>query len=74
MTRVNIVRHEALTAELRRRGFNLSYTTSEVFKDVPSGFYKPTSEALRLNMEHIADRMPKDPKYSLKKDKKVLKF
>lgn len=63
-------RHKELTAELLRRGYQLTQTDSDIFATVPTEWYgqwKPTERDLQLNRQRIADRMPADPKFTLKK-------
>lgn len=53
-------RHKQLTQELLNRGYKLSHTDSSIFSQVDIewyGNYIPTSEAMRLNRERIADRL-----------------
>lgn len=55
-------RHKQLTQELLKRGYNLSHTDSSIFSQVEKkwyGNYVPTSEAIELNRERIAERLNK---------------
>jgi len=56
-------RYESLCDEMRRRGYVCNQIPrSELLKDIDSRFvraYNPTPEAVELNRQRIAERMPK---------------
>jgi len=56
-------RYEQLCDEMRRRGYVCNQIPrSELLKDIDSRFvraYNPTPEAVELNRQRIAERMPK---------------
>lgn len=59
-------RHRDLTNELIHRGYNLGTTDSSIFATVSKEYYnnyEPTEEALALNRERIAIRLPANPRY-----------
>jgi len=59
-------RHIKLRSELIIRGYNLSESNSDIFKSVPNEYYNdynPTIEAIAINEERIALRLPNNPKY-----------
>lgn len=61
-------RHIEITAELIKRGYNLSNTDSSIFTTVHPRWYndyKPTPEALELNRARIKDRMPVTPRWTV---------
>jgi len=61
-------RHIQITAELIRRGYNLSTTDSSIFASVDSKWYNdytPTEEDLEVNRERIRERMPDKPRWRI---------
>ena len=59
-------RHRLLTNELIHRGYNLGTTDSSIFAAVSEEYYnnyEPTEDALALNRERIAIRLPANPRY-----------
>ena len=59
-------RHKDLTNELIHRGYNLGTTDSSIFATVSKEYYnnyEPTEDALALNRERIAIRLPANPRY-----------
>lgn len=56
-------RYEQLCNEMRRRGYTCNQIPrSELLKDIDSRFvrpYNPTPDAVKINRERIAERMPK---------------
>lgn len=59
-------RYEALHAECLRRGFRVQWFWAEHLPDDAHLWqdYQPTPEALRLNQERIAQRMPSQPRFT----------
>lgn len=65
-------RHQQITQELLKRGYQLTQTDSEIFTQVDSEFYgdyEPTQEAIQLNRQRILERMPKNAKWSVTAEK-----
>lgn len=53
-------RHIMLTNELLKRGYNLNYTNSDIFKEVDEIWYNdytPTIDAITINRKRINDRL-----------------
>lgn len=62
-------RHIQLTEELLYRGYNLSNTDSSIFSTVDKmwyGDYSPSEEEMKINRHRIRERMPDNPKWSIK--------